>query len=218
MSLHKEGHIFLCILFFILVIINLALYFLIPDLPLLLWISVPLFLLVFIYFCSFFRNPNRKYIINKKTILAPADGKIVAIETVDEKEYFHEKRIQISVFMSIYDVHINWYPVSGTVKYLKYHKGSNIIARYPKSSTNNERMTIVIEKEDKTGILIRQIAGAVARRIVTYAKTGDKVTQGNELGFIKFGSRVDLLLPPDTKILVSIGQKVRGTQTLIAEI
>ena len=168
------------------------------------------------FIVSFFRSPLRSLKISNNHIYSPADGKIVVIEKVVENEYFGDERIQVSIFMSAYNVHINWYPVSGIVKYFRYHKGSYIIARHPKSSIKNERTSLVIEANDNKEILIRQIAGIVARRIVFYSKEGDNVTQGEQMGFIKFGSRVDLLLPKDIKLNVQLNQKVRGAKTVIA--
>jgi phosphatidylserine decarboxylase len=164
---------------------------------------------------QFFRNPARSIIINENNIIAPADGKIVVIEEVTENEYFKDKRIQVSIFMSPINVHINRYPISGIVKYSKYHPGLFLVAWHPKSSTDNERTTIVVENKNGQSVLFRQIAGALARRIVNYAKEGDNATQGNEFGFIKFGSRVDLLLPLNVKINVALEQKVVGRQTII---
>jgi phosphatidylserine decarboxylase len=149
-------------------------------------------------------------------VLSPADGKIVAIEEVFEPEYFKEKRIQVSVFMSPNNVHVNWAPISGTVRFMKYHPGKYLVAWHPKSSTDNERTSIVIENHSGVEILLRQIAGALARRIVCYAREGNSIRQGDEFGFIKFGSRVDIFLPLNAEIEVSIGQKVSGKQTVIA--
>ncbi|MGZ6540159.1 MAG: phosphatidylserine decarboxylase family protein, partial [Bacteroidia bacterium] len=165
---------------------------------------------------QFFRNPKRTIVINENNIIAPADGKVVVIEEVTESEYFKDKRIQISIFMSPINVHINRYPISGIVKYSKYHPGLFLVAWHPKSSTDNERTTIVVEHKNGQQILFRQIAGAMARRIVNYAKEGDNAVQGDEFGFIKFGSRVDLLLPTSIKVKVALEQKVKGRQTVIA--
>ena len=165
----------------------------------------------------FFRNPNRfMSVLDCNVVIAPADGKIVAIEEVEENEYFNDKRILVSIFMSPLDVHVNRYPVSGNVSYVKYHPGEHMVAWHPKSSLLNERSTVVIKTYDKHEILVRQIAGAVARRIVTYPKVGDEVLQGADLGFIKFGSRVDLFLPVDVKIKVKVDQISIGNQTEIA--
>ena len=165
----------------------------------------------------FFRNPLRKITVAPKSVLSPADGTIVAIEETTENEYFKDKRLQVSVFMSIYNVHINWIPVPGEVTYFKHHKGHFMAAYLPKSSTLNERATTVIRMADGTEVLVRQIAGAVAKRIITYSTVGKQVTQQDELGFIRFGSRVDLYLPVGTKVNVELRQEVIGSQTILAE-
>jgi len=175
-------------------------------------IVVAAFCLGFVLY--FFRDPRRTVEINDNVIIAPADGKIVVIEEVDENEYFKDKRLQVSIFMSPANVHVNRTPISGQVTYAKYHPGKYLVAWHPKSSTDNERNTIVIGNQ-KLEILVRQIAGAMARRIVSYLDEGDDVVQGNELGFIKFGSRVDLFLPIDTKIEVNLKEKVKGGKTII---
>jgi phosphatidylserine decarboxylase len=176
------------------------------------------FILIFILIVYFFRNPNRKILnLNENLIYAPADGKIVVIENTKTDEFIDEERTQISIFMSPLNVHVNRYPISGIIKYFKHHCGNYYVAWHPKSSCENERTTIVIENANKKTILMRQIAGAMARRIVTYSKENEKVTQGDDLGFIKFGSRVDLFLPKDVKINVYLNQKVKGNKTIIAE-
>ena len=178
--------------------------------------------LEFSFFCFvtyFFRNPRRNIITDDDMIICPADGKVVVIEETTENEYFKDRRLQVSIFMSVKNVHINRTPISGQVKYFKYHPGKYLLAWDPKSSTENERTTYVIEDEDDNmEILMRQIAGTVARRIKFYVEEGDEVTQGAEFGFIKFGSRVDLFLPLDSKIEVNIGEKVKGGQTVIARV
>ena len=175
------------------------------------------FLLAVFFLCivSFFRYPKREININDNNFLSPADGKIVVIEEVNETEYYKDKRIQISIFMSTTNVHQNKYPVSGIIKYVVHHPGKYLVAWNPKASLKNERVAVVVENE-KYSVLIRQIAGAVARRIVCNAKINSKVIQGEELGFIKFGSRVDLLLPLNSKIKVKLNQKVVGGKTIIA--
>jgi len=175
-------------------------------------------ILIFLVVLQFFRRPNRVVVINDTTVICPADGKVVAIEEVEEAEYFQDKRIQISVFMSPFNVHMNWFPVNGIVKYVKYHPGLFLVAWHPKSSTDNERTTLVVEAKNKQEILFRQIAGALARRIVFYCKEGDVAIGATDFGFIKFGSRVDILLPLDAKIEVEIDQKVVGTQTTLASL
>ena len=217
MTIHKEGYKILILLLVVMMLFVLvANTFLVSSVlgrRIILFGCVGLYLFVLM----FFRKPNRLIEINEKLIYAPADGNIVAIEEVEEDEFFNEKRIQVSVFMTIFDIHMNFFPFSGRIKYMKYHPGKNLVAFLPKSSKLNEMSSIVIENEDNTGVLVRQIAGALARRIVTYPKPGDNVKQGDELGFIKFGSRVDMFLPIGTKINVKIGQRVKGKKSVIAE-
>ena len=165
---------------------------------------------------QFFRNPKRVMPVNSNQVIAPADGKIVVLEETVEHEFFKDKRIQVSIFMSPFNVHVNRYPISGEVKFTKYHPGKFLVAWHPKSSIENERTTIVIESEKTGPILLRQIAGAVAKRIVLYAKKGEKCSQGDDMGFIKFGSRVDLFLPLDAKINIKMNDIVKGGQTIIA--
>lgn len=166
---------------------------------------------------QFFRNPNRKTTINETHIIAPVDGKVVVIEEVEEPEFFKEKRIQVSIFMSPINVHVTRYAMSGKIAYSKYHPGKYLVAWHPKASTENERTTVVIENETFGKILYRQIAGALAKRIVNYAQEGENVIQGTDAGFIKFGSRVDLFLPIGTKINVKLGDKVKGGVQVIAQ-
>ena len=176
-------------------------------------LSLILFLVV-----RFFRVPNRKTRKFPNKVLSVCDGTVVVIEEVYEKEYFKDERLLVSVFMSIHNVHINWYPVSGIVRYVKYHAGKKLVAKNPKSSEENERTTIVVETENDKEIMFRQIAGIVARRIVYYSDEGDVVKQGDEMGFIKFGSRVDHYLPLNANIKVALKQKVKGKKTVLAEI
>ena len=173
-------------------------------------------LVVFGLFLQFFRNPSRHTEVNPHHVIAPADGKIVVIEEVDEPEYFKDRRIQVSIFMSPFNVHVNRNPVSGSVSYFKYHPGEYLVAWHPKSSTENERTTTVIRNAAGEEILFRQIAGAVARRIRWYVQEGDAVEQGQEMGFIKFGSRVDVFLPLDAEVNVAIDQITRGGETVLA--
>jgi phosphatidylserine decarboxylase len=212
---HKEGF---KIIFYTAAILVLSI-FLIDNYVLNYWLQKGLmisFLILFILILQFFRNPKRNTIINDNHIIAPADGKIVVIEEVVEKEYFNGKKRQISIFMSPLNVHVTRYPVGGMVKYSKYHPGKYLVAWHPKSSEENERTTIVVENPIIGEILYRQIAGAVARRIVNYAKTGQKITQGADAGFIKFGSRIDVFVPLDMKIEVQLHQKTIGGETIIA--
>ncbi|MBW6492052.1 MAG: phosphatidylserine decarboxylase family protein [Lentimicrobium sp.] len=215
MRIHKEGYLIILISF-------IALGILIPVIDL---ISMPswleyafwvLLLVTFVFIIRFFRSPNRPVQIDESNIICPADGKIVAIEEVTEDEFIKEKMILVSVFMSPNNVHINWAPVSGNISYMKYHPGKFLVAWHPKSSTENERSTIVIKNAKGKQLLIRQIAGAMARRIVCYAREGADIRQGAEFGFIKFGSRVDLFLPLEYSIKVKLNQKVEGRKTIIA--
>jgi len=173
--------------------------------------------LVLIQTFSFFRIPGREIVLDDHSVIAAADGKIVMIEEVEINEYLHEKRLQVSIFMNIFNVHINWYPVKGSIIYYKYHAGDKMVAWHPKSSEKNEHTTVFL-KSGKQIIGVRQIAGLIARRVVCTARTGKEVQQCSEMGIIKFGSRVDILLPLDADIKVGIGDKVRGCETLIAKI
>ena len=176
-----------------------------------------LLVLFLIIVLQFFRNPKRVTNINENQIIAPVDGKVVVIEEVEEPEYFKGKKLQVSIFMSPINVHVTRYALSGLVKYSKYHAGKYLVAWHPKASTENERTTIVIENNNFGEVLYRQIAGALAKRIVNYAEEGEKVVQGTDAGFIKFGSRVDVFLPLNTKLAVKIGDKVKGGEQVIAE-
>lgn len=220
MKLHKEGYTIIAVGLLILGAIQLLNYFLLLSTGWL-WLFLLLSLGVMVMavlIIQFFRVPKRKIIASDNIILCPADGKVVAIEEVEETEYFKDKRIQISIFMSPLNVHVNFNPISGIVKYVKYHPGLFLVAWHPKSSTDNERTTMVVEHDSGKEVLFRQIAGAVARRICYYISEGDQVVVGEEYGFIKFGSRIDLLLPLDTKLNVKIGDKVKGQITIIGEL
>lgn len=213
---HKEGH-SLIILFFIVITTDvIMLEMLIDDQSYLKLILQTFSLFLFVFILWFFRNPKRNILKNPEIILSPADGKVVLIEEVDEVEFFNEKKIKVSIFLSPLDIHVNRYPVSGKVLYSKYHKGKYLVAWHPKSSDKNERSTIVIENKKIGKIMYRQIAGAVARRVVNYAKVDSIVEQGDDSGFIKFGSRVDIFLSKDCKLKVNIGDKVKGGITIIA--
>ncbi len=177
-----------------------------------------IFLILFVLVLQFFRNPKRNTSLNEHHIIAPVDGKVVVIEEVFEPEFFKDKRLQLSIFMSPLNVHVTRYPISGNIIFSKYHPGKYLVAWHPKSSTENERTTVVVENKTVGKILYRQIAGAAARRIVNYAKKGGVVEQGSDAGFIKFGSRVDVFLPLNTKIDVVLNQKVRGGEQIIANI
>jgi len=213
---HKEGYRIIGFTLLVCVVINFLSYkFIQTTQGKLLVLLTTIFL--FILILQFFRNPVRLTSIDDKQVIAPVDGKIVAIEEIYEKEYFKDYRLQVSVFMSPLNVHVTRYPVSGEVVYSKYHPGKYLVAWHPKSSDKNERTTVVVDSVGFGEVLFRQIAGAVARRIVNYAKPGQKVVQGKDSGFIKFGSRVDVLLPVDTNIQVKLEQKVRGGETIIAK-
>jgi phosphatidylserine decarboxylase len=216
MRIHREGFRILVIIFILLAVLSVIAVSLTGSRTAVNLIALTDFLLL-VFFLRFFRKPDRHFIQNPKGILAPADGEIVVIEEVLEDEYFHDKRIQISIFMSVWDVHINWLPVPGTVVYKKYHPGKYLIARHPKSSTENERSTVVIKRPDGTEILVRQIAGFVARKISTYPETNQVVKQGDELGFIKFGSRVDLFLPLNSKVNVHLNETSVAKLTILAD-
>ena len=218
MRIHKEGYTTIIVILLLLLSINLVIYYTIENAKIFKYGFIGLSFIFWLFIIAFFRVPQRKVIINPENILASADGEIVVIEETVEEEYFKDRRMQISTFMSPLNIHINWYPAQGTVKYTKYHKGKYLVAWHPKSSTLNERSTIVLETESGQEILIRQIAGAMARRIVTYSKENDKAEQGEQLGFIKFGSRVDIFLPLDAEIKVKLHQEVRGTQTVLASL
>jgi phosphatidylserine decarboxylase len=217
MVIHKEGYKILVTLFIVLVIFNLIIFYSLPASKNVQNICIISCVIIYLLILQFFRSPNRSTIINENHVIAPADGKVVVIEEVIETEYFNETRRQVSIFMSPVNVHINRNPISGIVTYFKYHSGKYKVAWHPKSSTENERTTIVVEGHNNHTILIRQIAGALAKRIVWYLQAGEEVKQGEELGFIKFGSRVDIFLPLDAKINVKIGEKTVGGETVIAE-
>ena len=212
---HKEGQkiIFITLVFVVatsLLIDNLQ----IPWLAKLIQFSL---LVILVLILQFFRNPKRHTHQNDCHVIAPVDGKVVVIEEVEETEYFKEKRLQVSIFMSPINVHVTRYPISGSVLFSKYHPGKYLVAWHPKASTDNERTTIVVENKTYGKVLYRQIAGALARRIVNYAKEGQTVVQGSDAGFIKFGSRVDLFLPLDTNLKVTLNQKVKGGECIITE-
>lgn len=220
MTIHREGYLIILIGFISVSLLqfgNHLLYRSLGWLWLYVILSLGLLTLMFLII-QFFRIPNRKAVFGTSDILCPADGKVVVIEEVEETEYFNDKRIQISVFMSPLNVHANYNPVSGIMKYIKYHKGLFLVAWHPKSSTDNERSTFVIEHSSGQEVLFRQIAGAMARRICYYVKEGQEVTTGEEFGFIKFGSRIDLFLPLGTKIDVQIGDVVKAKLTKIGEL
>ena len=213
---HKEGHTIILIFLFAVIADILLLEYILDD-GLIKIILQSASIVILLLILQFFRNPVRNTIINEKHIISPVDGKVVNIEKVYEKEYFKDERLQVSIFMSPFNVHVTRYPISGKVNFSKYHPGEYLVAWHPKSSEKNERTTIVLENEVVGEILYRQIAGALARRIVNYAKVGENVTQGKDAGFIKFGSRVDLFLPVDSILKIEINQHVRGGEDIISE-
>ena len=218
MSIHKEGYKILAFGFITLLVVNIIVNIIWADHDLLKWAFIICSLMLYVFLLFFFRWPARHLEPDHGLIYAPADGKVVVIEDTFESEYFNDTRLQVSIFMSPFNVHSNRYPVSGRIKYVRYHPGNYMVAWHPKSSELNERSSIVIETIDGKEILVRQIAGAVARRIVTYARENQDVKQGDELGFIKFGSRVDVFLPVGTEIEVPILQQVKANKSIIAKI
>jgi phosphatidylserine decarboxylase len=218
MKVHKEGNVILLVLFFALLLFNLGMYYFSGKCRFF-YVVCAVSAVVFLVILNFFRSPRRIFPGNTDgVVVASADGQIVAIEEVTEHEYFHDKRILVSIFMSIFNVHANWFPVEGKVIHVSHQNGRFMVAYLPKSSTENERSTIVIETKNGEKILARQIAGAMARRIVTYAEEGDECRINDQMGFIKFGSRIDIYLPPDAKILVEMNQRVKGDITPIAQL
>jgi phosphatidylserine decarboxylase len=215
MKFHKEGYTSLALVILFIFIINaIADYF--DAIQYVKWFLYLISAFLFITIVQFFRSPKKTITLDENAILCPADGKVVVIEETEETEYFNDRRLQVSIFMSPVNVHVNRNPISGIVSYFKYHPGKFLVAWHPKSSTENERTTVVVKKDNGVEVLFRQIAGALARRIVWYVKEEDKVQQGEEFGFIKFGSRVDVFLPIGTKVTVNIGEKVVGGKTVIA--
>ncbi|MCW3805278.1 phosphatidylserine decarboxylase family protein [Plebeiibacterium marinum] len=215
MTIHKEGYKTIFVGFFIAAIIALVAQYTVAN-DVAKYIVFGVAAIFFFLIVNFFRSPERICSKNARAIITPADGEVVVIEEVDEPEYLKKRCMQVSVFMSPLNVHVNWFPIGGKIKYSKHHSGRFMGAYLPKSSTENERTSVVVETIDGEEILVRQVAGALARRIVCYAKEGDQVEQGDQMGFIKFGSRLDLYLPLDSNIKVKIGDKVVGTQTTIA--
>ena len=218
MTFHKEGYTSMALCILVIFVLNALVQFYFPEAMLLKWFVYILSFLLFVIILQFFRSPKLTITTDEKIVLCPADGKVVVIEEADETEYFKDRRIQLSVFMSPVNVHVNRNPISGLVKYFRYHPGKYLVAWHPKSSTENERTTVVTENSAGVAVLFRQIAGALARRIVWYVKEGDQVEQGSQFGFIKFGSRVDLFLPLGTKINVELNQVVKGGRTILAEL
>ncbi len=214
---HREGQTIILTTFFLVIATVLISQFYV-DIP---WLRLAiqiLAVLILVLILQFFRNPKRVPVKSFDEVLAPVDGKVVVIEEVEDPEYFKDKRMQVSIFMSPVNVHVTRYPVSGSIKYSKYHPGKYLVAWHPKSSLENERTTVVVNTPKFGDILYRQIAGAMARRIINYAEEGQSVQQGDDAGFIKFGSRVDLLLPLNAAIAVKLNQKVVGAKTCIATV
>jgi phosphatidylserine decarboxylase len=216
MTIHKEGRLFLLITALVMIGLNVALYYLLPTIAFGLFFATCI--VFYILFAQFFRSPSRRLTIDEKSVICPADGKVVVIEKVFENEYLKDERIQVSIFMSPLNVHLNRVPITGKLEYYKYHPGLYMVAFHPKSSELNERNTAVITNINGTKILMRQIAGAVARRIRFYLKEGQAVKQGEELGFIKFGSRVDVFLPLNAEIKVELNQLTKGGVTVLANL
>jgi phosphatidylserine decarboxylase precursor-related protein len=215
MTIHKEGYTSIAITLLVIFVANALVHYLIPDNTAVVWAVYILSFLLFVAILQFFRSPKRRIIEDENVILCPADGQVVVIEETEETEYFRDKRLQVSIFMSPINVHVNRNPVSGTVSFFRYHPGKYLVAWHPKSSTLNERTSVAVRTASGKEVLFRQIAGAMARRIVWYVKEGQPVRQGEEFGFIKFGSRVDLFLPLGTKVDVNIGDKVSGGLTVL---
>jgi len=218
MTIHREGYASLLITTLVLGALNAGIYYGFTDNILLQNIILIISILLFFIVLQFFRSPNVVITAQENEIIAPADGKVVVIEETEETEYLKQKCRQISIFMSPINVHVNRNPVSGIVRYAKYHPGKYLVAWHPKSSTENERTTIVIENQGGTQILMRQIAGALARRICWYVKESQVVQQGKEFGFIKFGSRVDVFVPLDAEVMVNLDQKTKGGKTVLAKL
>ena len=213
---HKEGFRIIAVTFLIFAALSILVHFKIENDILQKGLFLVLLILV-VLILQFFRNPKRNFILNPEQVLSPVDGKVVVIEEVYEKEYFKDKRLQVSVFMSPLNVHVTRYPVGGNIVYSNYHPGKFLVAWHPKSSEENERTTVVVKSEAFGEVLHRQIAGALAKRIVNYATVGQEVSQSSDSGFIKFGSRVDIFLPLGTKINVKLNQKVVGGVTVVAQ-
>lgn len=216
--LHREGKATIMITLLVLFALNAGIALILPDSELVKNIFMIVSVVLLVIVLQFFRNPAVVTEQDEQAVISPADGKVVVIEEVQESEFFNDKRIQVSVFMSPFNVHVNRNPISGVVKYFKYHPGKYLVAWHPKSSTENERTTTVIENKGKVQVLFRQIAGALAKRIVWYVKEGQPVQQGGEMGFIKFGSRVDILLPLGSEIKVELNQVVKGGKTVLAKL
>ena len=218
MTIHREGHTILFVLLVVLFALNWGLFYFFPQSAVIQNSAILVSVIFYLLILQFFRNPIFQITHNTKHVLAPADGKVVVIEETVETEYLKDKRKQVSIFMSPVNVHVNRMPVGGKISFFKYHPGKYLVAWHPKSSTENERTTVAVKMSDGVEILFRQIAGALARRIKFYIQEGQTLEQGQEFGFIKFGSRVDIFLPLDAKITVKIGEVTKGGRTIIAEL
>jgi phosphatidylserine decarboxylase len=218
MTIHKEGYTSIALAILFAFIVNAFVAYKFANVIWLTWLCYIVTFAIFIIVLQFFRNPKRTFTTGDNLIICPADGKVVVIEETEEGEYFKDRRLQVSIFMSPVNVHINRNPISGVVKFFKYHPGKYLAAWNPKSSTENERTTVVVEHSNGSPVLFRQIAGALARRIVWYVKEGDKVEQTEQFGFIKFGSRVDIFLPLGTKVNLELNQVVKGGVTVLGEL
>lgn len=216
MKFHKEGYASLVIVILFSAVLNLVTCYFFSEYAIITWLGYAISAFLIIVILQFFRSPKKNFVIDDNKIISPCDGKVVVIEEAEETEFLNEKRRQISIFMSPINVHNNLYPIAGVLKYFKYHPGKYLVAWHPKSSTENERTTAVVENSKGQSILFRQIAGALARRIVFYGKEGEQVKQTQECGFIKFGSRVDLFIPLDAEVNVKLEQKVTGGESVIA--
>ncbi len=217
MKIHKEGYNIIAVAFILASVVVLASYYLLGW-GLFTQILSGVALFIFAFVVRFFRVPKRMLVVDKDLVVAPCDGKVVQVREVVEDEYLNTKCIQISVFMSVFNVHVNYYPVGGKILYSKHHEGAYIVASYPKASEKNERTSIVVETVSGTKVLFRQIAGYIARRIVCYAQPGDQAQQCSQVGFIKFGSRMDVFLPLGTEVSVKVGDNVRACETVLAKL
>ncbi len=218
MTIHREGHTILFVLLIVLFALNWLVFSFYPQTPLIENSAILVSVIFYLLILQFFRNPVFEITANSKHVLAPADGKVVVVEETEETEYFKSRKKQISIFMSPVNVHVNRSPVSGVISFFKYHPGKYLVAWHPKSSTENERTTVAVRMQDGAEVVFRQIAGALARRIKWYIKEGQPIEQGQEFGFIKFGSRVDIFLPLDAEITVKVGDITKGGRTIIPEL
>ena len=218
MKVHKEGYNIIAVAFIIASAVVLGCYYLLGGWGVFTQIICVAALVIFTFVVRFFRVPKRTHVVDKDLVVAPCDGKVVLIQEVEENEYLKEKCLQVSIFMSVFNVHVNYYPVGGKILYSKHHQGAYIIASYPKASEKNERTSIAVETAGGAKVLFRQIAGYIARRIVCYAEVGEQASQCSQVGFIKFGSRMDVFIPLDSQVNVKVGQNVVACETVIAKL